>query len=84
MSSWTQAVGWSGLFNGFAGKNTKKISPVDLLPYPDELKSGEKISKRTATLLLKHLSEINPKYVGSIAEVISLAVDICKAEKKSQ
>lgn len=78
MNAWTHAVGWAGLFNGFAGKTTKKISPVDLLPYPEELKPKNRITDETAKILLKVLSQINPKYVGLLGDIITEAIEMTK------
>jgi hypothetical protein len=38
----THAIGWSGLFNGFAGKDNKHpVKPEDILPYPSMVKGSE-------------------------------------------
>lgn len=52
--AYTHAVGWTGLFNGFAGKDGKRSLPQEMLPYPDEVESGSKrsISKRTAEIFV--------------------------------
>ncbi len=55
VEAYTHAVGWSGLFNGFAGKDGKRITPQELLPYPQESTGESKrtISRRTAEIFLR-------------------------------
>jgi hypothetical protein len=74
----TEARGWSGLFNGFGGKNSKKISYIEFLPFPEEFKSKYKISKDTAKLLLRLLksNRIKIKYISLLSEIIEEAVEM--------
>lgn len=41
LSARIHAVGWSGLFNGFSGKDDKKMSAMDLLPFRVEEENKE-------------------------------------------
>jgi hypothetical protein len=70
INAYTHAVGWSGLFNGFGGKDSEKTSPVDLLPFKDEVgKPEQKISDRTRQIILEAIKErsISPPIVSAIA-----------------
>lgn len=44
-AAYVHAIGWTCLFNGFGGEGSKKSSPWDLLPYPDEIHKAERESK---------------------------------------
>ncbi len=80
VASFTEARGWCGLFNGFAGKNTKKASPIDFLPYPDEFKVSDKISLKTARILIDVVKSgaMNPRHVGALSEVLNEAMELLK------
>lgn len=69
INSYTHAVGWSGLFNGFGGKDSEKTSPVDLLPFKDEVgKPEQKISDRTRSIILESLKEkaVSPQIASAL------------------
>jgi hypothetical protein len=55
IAAYVHAVGWSGLFNGFAGGEGKKTSPVDLLPFKPEEEQNKKISDRTRCIIVESI-----------------------------
>jgi hypothetical protein len=65
----THARGWSGLFNGFAGKDGEKCHPYQLLPFPEDVGEDEKVTISDATLAiferLYKLGAIHPAVVGA-------------------
>ncbi len=73
----TDARGWSMLYNGFSGENSKPMNPIELLPFPDEMKSGEddeprKVSEETeriARSLLKS-EKLPPQIVAQIEPIL--------------
>lgn len=59
MSALVHARGWSSLMSSsfISGEGTR-IPPIDLLPYPGDIKTGEgEISGRTARILVKLIKE---------------------------
>jgi hypothetical protein len=51
--SLTDASGWSNILMAFASSGTK-ISPIDMLPFPEEIRHTKRmISARTAKVLLQ-------------------------------
>jgi hypothetical protein len=70
LAAYTDAIGWSGLFNGFAGKDSKKTSPADLLPFGQEInKEDQRISDRTFQVLKKlfKTQKLKPQVMGVLA-----------------
>lgn len=70
LAAYTEAIGWSGLFNGFAGKDSRKTSPADLLPFGQDLKGeSEKISDRTRRILktLFDTHALKPQVLSALA-----------------
>jgi hypothetical protein len=55
----THAIGWSGLFNGFSGKDGKTISPEQILPYPDMVKAStpKVFTAKTFNMIMRLLRE---------------------------
>ena len=48
------AIGWSGLFNAFKGKDDAPMEFIDLLPFVDDIKSDRKrISLATEKVIKK-------------------------------
>lgn len=79
LRSITQAIGWSGLFNAFADKNSKKSTYVDLLPFPDELKALQPRSMSTATTeILRQLIS-----TGSVSNKVAAAAIALNPELES-
>lgn len=74
MASFTDAIGWTGLFNGFAGKDAEKASFTDLLPFPGDVQGAKtnkqlnEPTKETAQVFLKLMRELRlPDTVVAIA-----------------
>jgi len=70
LAAYTQAIGWSGLFNGFAGEKT---SPADLLPFGQELKEQEKLISSPTLRILKKLfanNALKPQVMGALARYL--------------
>ena len=65
------------LYNGFAGEGSKPMNPVELLPFPDELKDSKedeprKLSEETeriARALLK-AEKLPPHVVAQIEPIL--------------
>jgi hypothetical protein len=52
------AIGWSGLFNAFKGKDDAPMEFIDLLPFVDDIKSDRKrISLATEKVIKKLVKE---------------------------
>jgi hypothetical protein len=81
----TEARGWTSLINGFASKKVKKLNPIELLPYPDEFGSLDKISEQTGKILIKLLKEgfIKPKYISALSDFIEEALEQQAKKKRS-
>jgi len=80
LAAYTDAIGWSGLFNGFAGKSSKQTSPADLLPFGQQLKEQEKlISSRTLRILKKLFANntLKPQVMGALARYLDEHVIDC-------
>jgi hypothetical protein len=59
-NSITHAIGWSGLFNGFAGKDNKNpVKPEDIVPFPDLLKGDtpKAFSPKTFNMIMRLMRE---------------------------
>ncbi len=56
----TAALGWTSLFNGFAGESGEKAKPQDFLPFKidDTSKSHSRISDETRAII-SHLVDRN-------------------------
>jgi hypothetical protein len=51
------AYGWSGLFNGFGGKDSK-LNPLDLMPFPGEIRSDrDQLRPRTRRIAIQLINE---------------------------
>lgn len=51
-------IGWSGLFNGFAGKDAQKVEAIDLLPFPSEAQAEKRrVGGKTASILAGLVNE---------------------------
>lgn len=50
--SLTSAVGWTGLFNGFAGKGSPKSEYTQLLPYRQDEAQVKQLSDKTKAILV--------------------------------
>lgn len=50
----THAIGWSGLFSGLGGKDSKPVKAEDLLPFPDMVKGSEPkvFTKKTFNIIM--------------------------------
>jgi hypothetical protein len=60
VKSITHAIGWSGLFNGFAGKDSKQIKPEDIVPFPDLMNQGTEktvFSSKTRSIVYRLLKD---------------------------
>ncbi|NEP48483.1 MAG: hypothetical protein F6K65_06455 [Moorea sp. SIO3C2] len=70
IASYTQAVGWSGLFNGFATEKGNQSTPLDFLPFKDKSDSADKtlISDRTKKILkqLFDSKKLNPVLMSAL------------------
>lgn len=55
----THAIGWSGLFSGLGGKDSKPVKAEDLLPFPDMVKGDtpKVFSKKTFNMIIRLLKE---------------------------
>lgn len=52
------AIGWSGLFNAFKGKDDAPMEFIDLLPFVDDIKNDRKrISLATEKVIKKLVKE---------------------------
>ncbi|MBE9178594.1 hypothetical protein IQ268_08485 [Oculatella sp. LEGE 06141] len=66
------------MFNGFGGKDSKKLEPWELLPFPSEAKVHQRrLSDRTAQVLAEAIlaSKLPPNVVaviGQFEEVVEL------------
>lgn len=49
------AIGWSGLFNGFKGKDDPSIEFVDLLPFADDVRNGNKRVSDKTEMIIKQI-----------------------------
>lgn len=49
------AIGWSGLFNGFKGKDDPAIEFIDLLPFADDVRNSNKRVSLTTEKTIKKL-----------------------------
>lgn len=58
-ASITNAIGWSGLFNGFAKETDKKLEPQQILPYPTEAKQKDKMFSDKTIATVKRLARNN-------------------------
>lgn len=47
----TAAMGWSGLFNGLAGEDGTKVSPLNLLPFGQTEAKPERLSPATKAII---------------------------------
>jgi hypothetical protein len=68
--AFTEAVGWSGLFNGFSKEGSRKIEPWEMLPFPEEAKTVQRrLSERTAEILADLISDDRlPSRVSALAQ----------------
>jgi len=69
------AIGWSGLFSGFSGKDDKKVDWTELLPFPlDDALANDKlrISQATAVIFVRlhRKGLIPPHVVGALTPLI--------------
>lgn len=62
------AIGWSGLFNAFKGKDDPPMEFVDLLPFADDVKSSNRrVSLATEKIIKKLIrDESLPSQILSI------------------
>lgn len=65
------------LYNGFGGENSKPMSPIDLLPFPEELKDSKdneprKVSEETEQIVRSLLKsdKLPPHIVAQIEPVL--------------
>lgn len=58
-NSITNAIFASGVFNGLGGKDSKPISPEDILPFPDLIKGDtpKVFTKKTFNMIIRLLKE---------------------------
>ncbi|MBD1995143.1 hypothetical protein H6G00_00685 [Leptolyngbya sp. FACHB-541] len=67
----THAIGWSGLFNGFGGKDSAKMEPWQLLPFPDLAETKVKrLSSKTAHILASLIegSSLPQRIIGTVRQ----------------
>lgn len=80
VQAYTAAVGWTGLFNGFAGKDGRQSHPSELLPYPQESTESKvrSISKRTAEIFVRLTREgkLPPKILGAAAQIMDEILEL--------
>ncbi|MFM6581821.1 MAG: hypothetical protein ACKPIX_20045 [Dolichospermum sp.] len=49
------AIGWSGLFNGFKGKDDPAMDFVDLLPLAADVRNSNKQVSDTTEMIIKQI-----------------------------
>ncbi|MFM5939218.1 MAG: hypothetical protein ACKOQ2_05815, partial [Dolichospermum sp.] len=49
------AIGWSGLFNGFKGKDDPAMDFVDLLPFADDVRNSNKQVSDKTEMIIKQI-----------------------------
>jgi hypothetical protein len=74
----TDAQGWAAVISGFRAEGQPPTAPIDLMPFPDELRDGDKdrkISRATAQILVwldKH-KKVPSSVRANLSEIIKEA-----------
>jgi hypothetical protein len=76
--SFTEAVGWSGLFNGFSKEGSRKTETWEILPFPDEAKVfNRRLSEQTTEILADLISDGRlPTKVSALAQQFEEVVQL--------